>query len=287
MGFYNNKKTLVILSVTAVILLTLTGFVMAASFDNDEIFNLGGDVVVPEGNHLSGDAVAILGSVTVKGRVSGDAVAIIGDVRVDGEVSGDAVAIGGRVIIKEGAKVRGRIVQIGPGMHINLGDKGINMAVHRNLLGRFFSFHFRFINLITTFALGALTVALFPNQVNLVSDNVDINIGRRVIIGLLTLILLPLLLFMTALTIIGIPLIPVIILIFAAAAFLGYIGISLFIGRKIEDTAKWNTSIFLELFLGIAVLWLVKQIPFIGFIVGFGILIVGLGVALDTRFGTK
>jgi hypothetical protein len=147
-------------------------------------------------------------------------------------------------------------------------------------------FGFKFFGLITTYALAALTIALFPNNVNIITENVSVNAGRKTLIGFLSLILLPVLVMMTFITIVGIPLVPVILLLFFVVKFLGYVGISLFLGGKISCQAKWSPTVYVELLLGVLALWLVQQIPFIGFLVTIALLLYGVGVALDTRFGT-
>lgn len=276
----SSKKMNVIFAAIFFIMITLISFPVSAAQEHEGMIKISGDVLVPEHTSISGDAVAVLGSVIVKGSVSGDAVAVMGDVIVEGKVDGNAVSVGGKVLLSEGAQLGGEIVQVGPGM--KLPKQNLDITVKR-----FFRPTFKFFNLIASYALGILVLALFPNHVKNVTDNIDKNLGRKILIGFAALILLIPLIVLTAISIIGIPLIPVILIIFTAAVFLGYIGISAFIGRKIEGFGKWDNRNYLNLIIGITVLWLANQVPLAGFIVKFGTVIIGLGTVLDTRFGVN
>lgn len=99
--------------------------------------------------------------------------------------------------------------------------------------------------------------------------------------------LAPMALLMMAITIIGIPLIPLAILLLAAAGFYGYLGVSIFLGRKLNEQLHLKASIFLEYLLGAVLLWLVQLVPYIGGLSSLAVLILALGIAADTRFGTK
>ena len=74
---------------------------------------IGSSLVVPEGAWVCGDALAVGGSMTVKGHVQGSAQAIGGSVLISGEVDGDVTAVGGNVNVLPGAITRGKLVAIG------------------------------------------------------------------------------------------------------------------------------------------------------------------------------
>ena len=81
-----------------------------------------GDVVVNEGEEVSGEVVAVLGSVRVNGEVSRDVVAVLGSVDLGphGVVHGDVVTVGGQLRKATGARVGGNEteVSLGGGVHI-------------------------------------------------------------------------------------------------------------------------------------------------------------------------
>lgn len=275
----SSKKVHILFSVIIFLMIVSISFPVSAAQEYEGIFKIGGDVLIPGNTSISGDAVAVFGSVKVRGNLSGNAVAVMGDVIVEGVIEGDAISVGGKVLVREGAKLGGEIVQVGPGMKIP--SRNLNITVKK-----FFRSTFKLFNLISAYALGILVLALFPNHVKNVTNNIDKNLGREILIGLAALILIIPLIVLTALSIIGIPLIPLILIIFTAAVFLGYLGISFFIGGKIEELGKWDTPKYVRLIIGITVLWVAKQIPLVVFIIVLGTVIIGLGAVLDTRFGT-
>ncbi len=66
-----------------------------------------GDLAVPAGTAVHGDAVAVGGTLDVEGAVDGNAVALGGSIRVAGRVAGSVHAVGGSVLLRPTAVVGG------------------------------------------------------------------------------------------------------------------------------------------------------------------------------------
>lgn len=284
------KKLLVIM----IVFLLLPGAALADG-KNDRV-QIQGDVVVGENEVIMGDAVSIMGSVTVNGKVMGDVVAIMGDVTVNGEVMGDVTAVGGRVTRSDSARIYGKITQVGVGEGIGDIIKNVTKyGFHRGAAGNRsitifntgFPYIVRTMHLLGLIALGSLTIILFPNSIKNLADEVDRETARRFLIGFLAIILMPLAIILMAVTIIGIPLIPLAVLLVAAAGFYGYLSISIFLGRKLNEQLHLKPGIFTEYILGALLLWFVQLVPFVGTISGLVVLMLALGITADTRFGTR
>ncbi|KXG76945.1 hypothetical protein AN618_13210 [Fervidicola ferrireducens] len=268
------------------------GFFLFPAFargDGGEITQIGEDVVIGAGQVLNGDAVAIMGDVVVNGRISGDAVAVMGDVIVSGIVEGDATAVGGRVIVEENGRVLGKINQVGIA-------GGIGEVLRNPWKYEFYwnpkmlaprSMVFYFLRFLGILALGALTIALFPNNVEVAANAVDKDAVGKLIKGLVLMLLMPVVALLLVFTLIGIPLIPAVMLLAAIAGFFGYLAISVFLGRKLNVHLRINESLFAEYLLGALVLWLIQLVPFAGGIVSLAVFILSLGITADTRFGTR
>ena len=84
-----------------------------------------GDVVVNEGEEVSGQVVAVLGSVRINGEVGDQVVAVLGSVDLGPRavVHGDVVTVGGRLRRAPGSQINGAVTEV------SLGDVGarINM----------------------------------------------------------------------------------------------------------------------------------------------------------------
>ena len=271
----------------------------------------GRDTVVPA-NTVSKEAVAFGGSVRVEGRVEGSAVAIGGDVYVSGTVGQDAVAIGGTVVLAPGAVVHGDAVAIGgsvqraegarvDGQITSMGVPGLSSLRNLRWLPDFhrwpglmvpfgpwfWGWGHQFTGLLSSLALGAIILALLSNNVEHMVGALPDNWGRFALIGFLGYLVAIPLIAMVAITIIGIPLALLLALALVAARFLAYTVVSLFVGRQLlERLITHSVSPFAELLFGVLVLFVIRFVPLVGWLVGLVVAIIGLGAVLDTRFGS-
>jgi hypothetical protein len=262
---------------------------------NDRV-QIQGDITVNADEVIMGDTIAILGDIRVDGKVTGDVVAVLGDVRVNGEVMGDVTAVGGRIIRGETSKVYGKITEVKisgikdivdaitrQGINWGPGITRYNWSFSRNWGYSWFKFA-RFLGLL---AVGILVIILFPNSTRTAAGVIEKEIGRKMLIGLLIFLLTPVALLLLLITLIGIPLIPILLLLLYAAGFFGYLCISIYLGRKLNEQLKIKPEILLEFALGALLLWLIQLVPFIGGLTSVVVLIMSLGITAETRFGTK
>jgi hypothetical protein len=84
-----------------------------------------GDVVVREGEEVTGEVVAVLGSVRIDGEVSQEVVAVLGSIELGPRavVHGDVVSVGGRLRRDPGAQVGGSVTEV------SLGDFGTRIDI--------------------------------------------------------------------------------------------------------------------------------------------------------------
>jgi hypothetical protein len=249
---------------------------------------------------LSGSAVAIFGSVDTKYPVSGDVVAVFGNVNVQSSVAGDVVSVFGRVALGKEAVVNGDVVAIGPGgINRSLGSKvhgdsvGINFGTVdlpnfrmqlppriNTGLGLFgFLGNIGFV-IITLF--GLLTISFSGERVRRMSECIEQNIIRKVIIGIVICFCFPIIAILLALTIIGLP----IAVIFLGIAFiLGFSSLCVYIGRKILELLNSDTNIYGEFIIGAIIFAItISTIHFAGWI-GIALTILSIGISFDTGFG--
>lgn len=92
-------------------------FACATPAGATEVLLRAGDLQVPAGTVVRGDAIAVGGTAYVDGTVEGDAVAIGGSVEVNGRVEGSVSAVGGNVVLHSSAVVDGRASAIGGTVH--------------------------------------------------------------------------------------------------------------------------------------------------------------------------
>ncbi|WP_027340779.1 hypothetical protein [Halonatronum saccharophilum] len=248
---------------------------------NESIIKIMDDIYISEEMVVDGDVVAIMGNVKVDGRVKGDLVSIMGNIDINNKIDGDLVSIMGRVNEGPTAQVGGDNIQIIGGRGIIIRDK-FKFSLPHNL----FRWSFRISRFLILLALVALTYALLPKQEEAMALALEEEPLKKIGKGFLSLLVFPLIIVATLLSIVGIPLVPFIIIAFFIIRFIGYIGVALFVGNRVNNTAKANMNVYLRLLIGVTILWLVRLVPVIGVLTSIIVTAFALGLILDTKFGT-
>ena len=229
------------------------------------------------------DVVAIGGDVTVYGRVENNVVAVAGSVTLkDGStVGGEVVAVGGEVLKNPNAFVKEKITQIYlpnfiPCLTNFLRGKWIILWTTISLLA-----------LMGFLGLAVLLVALAPTHISAVVNILERSFAGMLLWGFLWAILVVPITVLLAISIIGIILIPLEIVVIAMALITGYIAAAIFIGRKILSAFNKKYRLpFLDVILGILILFITGFAPILGVAVKIIFLMAGFGAVLITRFGT-
>jgi hypothetical protein len=259
------------------LLIVLFPFVSASAKDKVRI---GGDVIVEEGTEVK-DAVAVGGNVTVYGKVRDSAVAVGGSVIIgpDAVIGKDVVSIGGAVQQAQGAVIHGDVVELNiPGV-----SAIVPFFIDDTAASWFWTF--KIASLLGFLALAVLLVALLPKPFDLITDNVQQNVGKVILWALLGLVVLVPLTFFLIISVIGIPLIALEVLLAGIAFLVGYIAIAQLIGDKIAALMKrpalgviWLTV------MGLLALWLIGWVPVLGSVVKAAAILLGFGGVLATLF---
>ena len=264
------------------VILPLVLFPLVSANAKDKV-RIGGDVVVEEGTEVK-DAVAVGGSVTVNGKVRDSAVAVGGSVVLgpNAVIGKDVVSIGGAVKQAQGSKIYGDVVEL-------------NIPGVSSLIPFFFEdtssswfWAFKIISLLGFLALAVLMVAVLPKPFNLISNNVQQNLGKIILWGILGLIvLIPLAIFL-AISLIGIPLIALEVFLVGIAFLVGYIAIAQLIGDKIAALLKRPAlSVIWLTVMGLLALWFIGWVPFLGSFVKAVVVVLGFGGVLATLFTSR
>ncbi len=289
------------------------------STTTEDIVKFGKDVVVEEDEEIDGDVVAVGGSIQIKGTVTGDVVAIGGDVEVfdTGVVEGDAVSIGGDVIRRKDGEIHGEKVSVG-----FLGGRSIRyppwFAPFKFPFGSTFfgfahfqppalSFFLRILRVAFVLFVGIVVISVFPKHVEKVKEKTKHEFLKSGLVGLVAQILALPIFILLIITVIGIPVAllvePLLIL---AALILGFTGVSLFIGEKLQEhTSMRSDTKIMTLVMGILAVevvplsaWVMRVFgdifslfawifTFLGILIVYMVVTVGLGASILTRLGTR
>src|SRR5688572_7738135 len=280
--------------------------------------NVFGDVRVREDEEITGQVVAVLGSVRIDGAVGDQVVAVLGSVELGPKavVRGDIISVGGRVHRSEGAQVRGGVTEVSLG-HIDLPGEMVPWLSGVGLFSlggfgavpRLIGTTFRLLLVIT---MGVLAYLVARRTVEQSADRVQDNPAKVTFIGLAAGLLIGPVIFIASfvlvLTIIGIPLlllIPFILAFLLLLALAGFTGTALAIGQWAgrrfgsESTAGIGgvvlgiLVIFLPLMLARVIAlggWATAPFSFAFGAAAFGLELLvwaaGFGAVLSTTFGS-
>ena len=237
-----------------------------ASGDRVRIF---GNVVVEQDEEVTGQVVAVLGSVRVDGEVGDQVVAVLGSVNLgpSAVVRGDIVSVGGRIRRAPGAQTRGAVTEVsfadsdlrfhfrpwfrdwGPFMW--LGDFG---AMPR-LIGSG-------LRTLLLLLLTGIALVVAGRSVEASAERVSDSPLKTTLVGLVAEILIPPVLFLTAIvlaiSLIGIPLLvllPFVVLFLILIAIIGFTATAAAIGRAVQRRfALGNAGTFVSVFVGVLVI---------------------------------
>ena len=241
---------------------------------------------------MCGDVTAFGGSVVVKGELRGNVTAFNSNTTIVGVVTGNLTLFGGTIVLNNSSQVQGHIDLYGT-RELNVEGKQLDGAItdHTNhgwFPGRIGEFNFPFWSLVVWTILGIGLITLLPEHVMFVRTTVTTKTRRSIIIGLLSIVLAPAVLVVLVALILPIPLALILALGLVAAWVLGTVAVSWIIGDRILGAVapQYNTRP-VNVVIGLTVLVLVGSIPYIGWLISFGVGLLGLGAVFLSRFGTR
>jgi hypothetical protein len=248
------------------------------------IVRIGNDITIEKGQKVR-RAITINGQITVNGTVEDSVLAIGGSVVLTktAVVKGDVASLGGVIVMAKDAKVKGDLTEINS---TNFYETVVN-AVSNEWEGWSWVFALISLSILTVILVLALIIsALMPKPVRIISEVISKNTFRVILVGILCLVtIVPLALLLT-ISVVGIALIPLEVILVVITGLLGFIAVSRLIGSWALRLGKRKAGIVRETFWGLVIIWMVGWIPYVGWMIKAIAIVIGLGAALITRFGT-
>jgi hypothetical protein len=270
----------------------------------DDRVSMGGPVLVDVDEEVF-DAIAMGGSLTVRGKVRGDAIALGGPVTIEAGaiVDGDVVALGGSVRVAAGARVVGDITAVGgpvdidpdatvEGQQLRVGGSlgGLISGLVRSVASASDAPPFALyalwgvVRAVALVVVALLVLAFLPERVERVRGFLTTRPGASALGGLAIAVGFVPMIVLLCISIVGIPLVPVVLVAVAALLAMGITAAATWLGDRLPVLAG-RKSPFVALLLGVAVLTLVDLIPIVGGLVVIVLAFAAGGAALFSRFG--
>lgn len=247
---------------------------------------------------IGGSARVFAGSVTVDGTISGNLQASAERITINGQVHGNVRAAADEIILGPGAKIMGTLTyaaakEIRQGEGAVIGgvvtrqDEGLEERTEaeegvEGVVATVVALVASVMMFVMTLALGALFLAMAPIFSVEAPDRVRASPGKSFGIGLLALVGVPVLAVLFFVTIIGIPAGVLLMAAYPLALMLGFVVGTLWLASCVPVVLKKPPPPTVARAIGyfaltLLVVALVGQLPVLGAILVFGILVLGLG----------
>jgi hypothetical protein len=273
-----------------------------------DFIGAGGEVIV-NGN-VSGNVIATGGTINVNRNVGGDVAAFGGQILLSGDsvVNGDILLAGGNItldgIVLGNGQISAGTLRTGDkfklngnlkldaqnyppnlkdnvGGDLNITAKNETEAQYAKTYEGFSVFWFVFwfiLKLLASLVLGLILIYFFPGFVNRLEEIVRDSPLKTGILGLLTLIFLPILSLILLITLFGWSLSVLVILLLALGLLIATVPIKLLIGEMVyNNVLKKKAGKMVYYLVGAILLAILFEIPFIGGLTHFIVLLIGLG----------
>ncbi len=239
-----------------------------------------------------GNITSFGGSVVIQGELHGNITAFNSNTLIVGQVFGNLTLFGGSIALNDIDQIHGHIAVYGSkeltAQSKQLGGVMNGHEQQHTFPGSMGEFSFPFWSLVVWIILGIALSSLLPEHVAFVRTTVTTKTRRSIIIGLLSIILVPAALVVLIALILTIPVALILGLGLLAAWILGTVAISWTIGEHIvlSVAPKYNTRL-INIVVGLTALVLVGSIPYIGWLISIGVGVLGIGAVFLSRFGTR
>lgn len=246
---------------------------------------------------VNGDAYIAGGSVVIDAEVKGDVHAAGGDVRINGPVTGDASVAAGTLELGPNARIDGRLEFHGEDLRRAPGAQ-VNGGIERGRHGQWSVHHERtpverfmhgWIWSIGLMVLAALIAAALPGASQRMAQELRARPWITPLVGLIALTSIPIAAVLMMITIIGIPIGLLALIGYVALLLVGYVWVAVVVGGMLLDRVKpqvvastaWHAGAAV---LAMLVLAILARVPFVGGLVKFTALAVGVGMIVSVIF---
>jgi hypothetical protein len=250
------------------------------------------NIVIGPAEVACGNVTSFDGSVVIQGDLHGNVTAFNSNTLIIGQVFGNLTLFGGSIALNNTSQIHGHIAVYGS-KELNARSKQLDGVIngydqYHPFPGSMGEFSFPLWSLVIWIILGIALSSLLPEHVAFVRTTVTTKTRRSIIIGLLSVILVPAALVVLIALILTIPVAIILGLGLLAAWILGTVAISWTIGEYIvlSVAPKHNTRL-IDIVVGLTALVLVGSIPYIGWLISIGVGVLGIGAVFLSRFGTR
>jgi len=235
--------------------------------------------------HVGDGVVVGAGDVSLEGEVKRSVTIFAGNADVSGSIGRELSMAGGSLTLTNTARVGGNLtarvhqltdVHIAEGANI-AGKRDVQVRVTESKFARPKFYFYQAVWLASATLIGWLVLILFPGFFQACTQAVGSG-WRSLGLGFAVLLGVPVALIVIAITLVGIPLSLMLLMAYLTAIYLAKIWVGAFLGRKLlRPAGSTKHDWILSLLVGLLILTIVGFIPYIGGLIRFAMVCLGLG----------
>jgi len=245
----------------------------------------GDEFIMASTAEIGSDLLLGAGTARIDGLINGDINSAVDNLTIasTASIQGKLTYISkNEANIQSGAQIRGTITHKLPdvkerlvtGTHRlpNVGERLVTIGLWGKVIG-----------FLMTLVLGIVIVLLAPKRVKAVTESIRTRPWASLGWGAVILVATPIAVLMVGITIIGLPLGLIALVLYAIAIYLTQLFVGLLIGQLIIGGSRGvetRGTLVGALALGLAILSLLRLIPYLGFVIGLATILFGLGAIL-------
>jgi hypothetical protein len=225
------------------------------------------------------------GDVSLEGEVGRSVTVYAGNADVSGRVGRELTMAGDNLTLTNTARVGGNLrvrvhhlgkVHIADGATIT-GTRDINVFEKHNRFASPRFYFFQAVWLAAAMLVGWLILILFPGFFQATTHQVGSG-WRTLALGFAVLVGVPAAIVVSAITLVGLPTSLMLLMAFLPALYLTKIWVGAFLGRALLKSAgETKSDWLLGLLVGLLILTVVRYVPYLGGLIHFGVICLGLG----------
>lgn len=296
-----NKKIILLFSLFLL-------FLGLSPLKGQESFLFKNDIVVAH-DQIQKNVITFGGDILVKGKVEENAIAFGGTIIIEGEVGDVVLGIGADITLRSTANIKGDVVSLGGSLTKEAGTTIKGDTIFFNTSDDLFSLFkdgmigkvgislipflivMKLIMSFIWFILAVILTAIFPRQVVFGSSQVRSSFWPVLGTGIVSLIIFTGLVIFSAflsLLLIGIPILFSLVIIGIVIKIFGQVILFHFFGESLSRALnKKHPSPFLAVIIGFILVTILGLIPIMGPLFSFILSLIGWGVVIRTKFGTR
>jgi hypothetical protein len=252
----------------------------------------GGQIDIANSSEIAGSLVTAGGNIRIGAPIGRGAHIAGGQISISNSINGDMFAAGNTIKLSPEAKINGNVTYWSENKISATRDQIKGSLVQKtppdtkraknSAVAAFASMKIiqTLMGFVTAFIFGLIFIFLLPNCTLKLMTTIRSGVWKNLGLGFLSIILTPIVFVILLITILGIPFAFLLLFALILLVYFAKIFVSLVIGEKVFQYFKIKGGKVWMLIVGLLIYYIISFIPFLGGIISFLVMILGIGAML-------